>query len=281
MTIKQVLKQFPEAETELLLGHVLKQSKEFLYLYPTQALTKSQELKLQKMMMARRSGWPIAYLLGYKDFYGLHFKVNRSTLIPRPESEWLVDRSLKILDSQRFRAARSNSNYKILDIGTGSGCLAISIKKNHPKSIITAVDISSKALVVAKQNAATYRVNIKFKKQNLLQGDKTKYDLIIANLPYVPKKDYQKLRANLRFEPKGALVDPKQDFHLYKQLLTDIQSHLTTKGAVLLEIDPSMKPLLENYCKKNMPQVKLIFTRDYHKFWRFCQIKFLYNFQKT
>jgi release factor glutamine methyltransferase len=274
MTIEQILKQFPEAESELLLGHVLKQSKEFLYAHPDRNLTKSQKLKFRKLLKARQVGWPIAYLLGYKDFYGLRFKVTRSTLIPRPESEWLVDKALKILGSQRYRAARLNSNNKILDIGTGSGCLAIAIKKNCPRVDLTAIDISQKALTVTKQNAKAHKVAIKFKKQNLLQGDKTKYDLIIANLPYVPKKDYLKLQDNLRFEPKSALVDSRQDFWLYEQLLKSVPDHLSERGQLLLEIDPSMKPLLEKFCKKNIPEAKLIFTNDLHKLWRFCQIKF-------
>lgn len=266
MTIKQTLNKYPIPETELLLGDVLKQSKEFLYLHPEQKLSSLQSKRFLKLFTSFKKGMPIAYLLGYKDFYGLRFKVTHTTLIPRPESEWLVDRSLKILRSVKVP--------KVIDIGTGSGCLAISLKVHSPGTEVTAIDISSQALLVAKFNAKVHKTKIKFRKQSLLQGDKSKYDLIIANLPYVPKKVYNKLLPSLKFEPKSALVDPKQDFNLYEQLLSNLPSHLSPKGVALLEIDPSMKILMEKWCAKNMPHTSLTFTQDLHGLWRFCEIKF-------
>lgn len=266
MTIKQILIKYSISEIELLLGDALKQSKEFLYSHPEQQLTGAQTKRFQKHIAAFKKGLPIAYLLGYKDFYGLRFKVTRSTLIPRPESEWLIDRSLELL--------KSVNNPKVIDIGTGSGCLAISLKVHSPKTEVTAIDVSSQALLVAKFNAKVHKTKIKFRKQSLLQRDKSKYDLIIANLPYVPKKVYNKLLPNLKFEPKSALVDPKRDFNLYEQLLIELPSHLNPNGVVLLEIDPSMKTLLEKWSKKNMPRANLTFSRDLHDLWRFCEIKF-------
>lgn len=264
MTIKQVLHQYPEAETELLLGDVLKQPKEFLYLHPGQQLTARQTQRLQKLVTNFRHGVPVAYLLGYKDFYGLRFRVNQATLIPRPESEWLVDRALTIL--------KNKMTPQIIDLGTGSGCLAISIATKLPKAKVTAVDISVRALAVAKKNAQSHQTQIKFHKQNLLSGDKTKYDLIIANLPYVPKADYQKFQTNLRFEPVGALVDSQGDYVLYQQLLSQFSKNLKPNSHLLLEIDPTMKPLLDIWHKKNMSRVNVSFTRDMQGLWRYCEI---------
>lgn len=263
MTIKAALKKYSAVEIELLLGHVLKQSKEFLYLHPNKILTKNQQFQLGKLVRQRKSGFPIAYLLGYKDFFGLKFAVNKAVLIPRPESEWLVERAIKLA---------SNKPIKILDLGTGSGCLAISIKTHSPKVKMTAVDVSNKALGVAKKNAQAHQVNIKFKNQNLLSGDKAKYDLIIANLPYVPKANYQQLKPSLIFEPISALVDPKGDFSLYQQLLSQFARNLTKNGRILFEIDPSMKPKLQNWIKKNMPCAKITFTQDIHKLVRFAEL---------
>lgn len=266
MTIKQILSKYSIPESELLLGDVLKQSKEFLYLHPEQKLTSLQDKLFLKLFTSFKKGVPIAYLLGYKDFYGLRFKVSRATLIPRPESEWLVNSAIMILKTKTVP--------QVIDIGTGSGCLAISLKVHSPGAEVTAIDISSQALLVAKFNAKAHKTKIKFRKQSLLRGDKSKYDLIIANLPYVPKKVYNKLLPNLKFEPKSALVDPKQDFNLYEQLLSNLPSRLSPKGVALLEIDPSMKMLLEKWCTKNIPRAHLTFTRDFHGLWRFCEIKF-------
>lgn len=263
MTIKEVLKKYPDRETELLLGHVLKQSKEFLYSNPEKALTKTQQLSLSKLISKRKAGYPIAYLLGYKDFFGLRFAVSPATLIPRPESEWLVERAIKLAGTKPV---------SIIDIGTGSGCLAISIATKLPQARVTAVDVSARALAIAKQNAQQHKVKVKFRKQSLLFGDNTKYDLIIANLPYVPTADYKKFHSNLRFEPIGALVDSQGDFTLYKQLLSQYSNHLKPNGHLLLEIDPSMKPRLENWHKKNMPRAKLTFTRDIRKLWRYANL---------
>ncbi|HMR55583.1 MAG TPA: peptide chain release factor N(5)-glutamine methyltransferase [Candidatus Doudnabacteria bacterium] len=266
MTIRSVLKQHPQPEIELLLGHVLKQSKEFLYLHPDLVLSKTQQSKFNKLLSEFQDGKPVAYLIGHKYFYGFKFKVNKHTLIPRPESEWLVDKAIAL--------TKGINSPKIIDIGTGSGCLAISIGKiltNNPK--IYATDISPRALEIAKHNAKQQKVGIKFKIQDLLKNDMKKYDLIIANLPYVPKKTYQKFKSNLKFEPKSALVDPINDFGLYEKLLTKLSVNMSPNGNLLLEIDPSMKSLIKNWLKKNMPRTKVTFARDIHKLWRYCRIR--------
>ncbi|HEX3095881.1 MAG TPA: HemK/PrmC family methyltransferase, partial [Patescibacteria group bacterium] len=131
MTIAESLKKYKDIEADLLLGAVLKQSKEFLYLHPDKVLTAGQTKKLADMVKKRKAGMPAAYLLGYKYFYGLEFKVNQHVLIPRPESEWLVDETLKIISQKLKRNAKEP--LKVLDVGTGSGCLAISIAKNADK----------------------------------------------------------------------------------------------------------------------------------------------------
>ncbi|HMQ01512.1 MAG TPA: peptide chain release factor N(5)-glutamine methyltransferase [Candidatus Doudnabacteria bacterium] len=265
MTVAQALRNYHDIEIELLLGHALKQSKEFLYLHPNAKLSALQAKRLNSFARRRRAGVPIAYLLGTKNFYGLSFKVNRSTLIPRPETEWLVEHAIKLL-------AKKIGTPQVLDIGTGSGCIAISIAKNYPKAKVFATDISEKALVVAKSNARAHRTQVKFTKQNLMTGDKKTYDIIIANLPYVPTADYKANFANLKYEPKSALVDSISNFAIYKKLLIQVPARLKLGGILLLEIDPTMKPLIIKWCKKNMPRAKIKFARDINKLWRYCQI---------
>lgn len=266
MHISSAQTKFSDIEIDLLLSHLLKKPREFLCLEPNFLLSKSMIDRLKVLVKKRRSGWPIAYLIGYKDFYGLSLKVSRATLIPRPETEWIISRSLQII--------KSIPKPKIIDIGTGSGCIAISIAKHSPTANIKAVDLSKAALKIAKENATIHKVKIKFTIQNLLLNDRSKYDLIIANLPYVKQTDYLKLKNQLSYEPKLALVDLKADFWLYDQLLCQAPKHLYPNGKILLEIDPSMKSKLIYWRKKKMPSASLRFTKDIQGLVRYCEISF-------
>ena len=159
MAIKDCLKIYSEIEIELLLEHVLRKPKEFIFLHPEFKLTMRQLNNLTQLAKRRLKGEPMAYILGYKDFYGLRFKVNKSVLVPRPETELLVNHIVRACREQVFstRFVRSK-NIKMLDLGTGSGCIAISLAKKF-KDLkienfkIIASDISKQALAVAKQNA--------------------------------------------------------------------------------------------------------------------------------
>ncbi len=263
MTIQEVLRKYHHPETELLLGNILKQSKEFLYLHPNKNLTSNQLKKFQTWYKKRQQDYPLAYLRGYKEFFGLNFKVNKHTLIPRPESEWLIQKAISLF---------KNKSVKIIEIGTGSGCLAISLAKYLPKANITAVDISPQALIIAKQNAVNHKVKIKYKKQSLLTGDNSKYDLIVANLPYVPKSDYKKFFNNLRHEPKLALVDSNQDMDLYLRLIDQFSNKLTNKGVVLLEMDPSYTNQLSKIITLTYPNKTIQTVKDIHGLDRFLYL---------
>lgn len=261
MTIAGALKKYSKIEADLLLGHVLKQSKEFLYMHGAQKLTAAQQKKFEAITTKRKDGVPAAYLLGYKYFYSLKFKVNRSVLIPRPETEWLVDETLKILKTKR-------SGAKVLDVGTGSGCIAISIAKNADpkKAKVFASDISAPALKVAMENAKANKVKITFAKRDLLQDVTGKFDIIIANLPYVPVSDYKKFYNNLKHEPKLALTDGYDDSRLIIKLVEQAERHLNTNGILLLEMDPKTTKYLKGYKPK--------IHKDIHGLNRFAEIKF-------
>lgn len=245
MTLREILKKYSAIEIEILLEHVLKKPKEFLFMHPETKLTAAQLVKLDGYIKRRIKGEPIAYLVGYKYFYGLKFKVTKDTLIPRPETEWLVDQVIKL-----------GAGKKILDMGTGSGCIAISIAKNI-KTHIHAADISSGALSIAKQNAKLHHAKVMFFKSNLFSNLPYKYDFIIANLPYVPVADYKKLKGNLKHEPKSALTDgTKTGDKIISNFLKQAKDHLNPGGKIFLEIDPSQIKAFVGYPAKIYKDLK-------------------------
>jgi release factor glutamine methyltransferase len=267
MTIAEALKKYKDIEADLLLAHALKQPKEFLYLNPKLKLNPKQLLSFKSIAEKRRNGVPAAYLLGYKHFYGLKFKVNRNVLIPRPESEWLVDRTLKI-------ASKSKKKLRLLEVGTGSGCLAVSIAKglDPKKSEIVATDISDKALEVAKYNSKLHKTKVKFIYSDLLNHVSGKFDIVIANLPYVPVSDYLKLHKNLAYEPFLALTDGTDSFELIKEFITEVKKHLKPKATMLLETDPKSIKILKDHIKEVLKK-KVSVVKDIHGLNRFLLVR--------
>ncbi len=263
MTIAEASKKYHKIELELLLAHVLQKPKEFVFLHEETKLIIKQQREVEKLAKLRLQGRPVAYILGYKDFYGLRFKVNRNVLIPRPETEWLVDRAMT-------RAALGKA--KILDIGTGSGAIAVSLAKElRSRAALEASDISQKALMVAKQNAKNHKVKIKFHHSNLFSNITGKFDIIIANLPYVSTADYRKLRSGLRFEPRGALV-AKDNFEIYQDFLKKLPDYTSRGALVLLEMDPKTKKYLQIWQKKYLPTWKISFYKDFNNLWRYAEL---------
>lgn len=288
MTIRQALKKYQKIEIDLLLAHVLGGSKEFVFLNLETSLSAHQLIRLSALARRRQNGEPMAYLLGYKDFYGLRFKVNKHVLIPRPETEWVVNqvKSLKLKVERR-------QPLKILDIGTGSGCISISLarefKNKNLKFKITASDISTAALKVAKQNAkaillpssdrhihtSTYECDITFIKSDLLNNIKFVPNIIIANLPYGwhgVKNRFSSVKDGLKFEPKEALFTKEKGLFQIRRLLQQIKSLPTSPELIYLEFDPRQKTELKKLIKKYLPKASIIFYRDQRHLWRYAEI---------
>lgn len=262
MTIFELIKKYSDVEIEILLAHILKKSKEFLYLNPTVNLTRDQNNKLVKLVSRRRKGEPIAYILGYKDFYGLRFKVTKATLIPRPETELIVE---KTIESIKKYGAKN-----VLDVGTGSGCIAISLAKNT-KTKVFASDIFVKAIYIAKQNAKTHKAKVKFIKSNLLSNIKFSPDIIVANLPYGWKEWKNNSSAQtigLKFEPKEALFTSENGLKEIRKLLEQVTNLEKKPKVILLEFDPRQKTLLAKLIKKYFANAKYNFYKDLGKKWR-------------
>lgn len=208
---------------------------------------------------------PIQYLLGKTIFYGLEFQVNENVLIPRPETEELVE---WIIESQKSKV--KSQKVKILDIGTGSGCIAISLAKNIPNAEVFAIDVSKKALATAKKNAESNLVKVTFLEKNILETEdlEQQFDIIVSNPPYVRELEKQEIKKNvLDNEPHLALfVDDNDALIFYKKIAKLAQKNLSPNGQLFFEINQylgkEMMELLQKMGFKNIELRKDIYGND-------------------
>ncbi len=196
--------------------------------------------KTEDLINKYLEGMPVQYLLGFTYFYGLKFFVNEAVLIPRFDSEILIEAVLEHLDE--------NKEYRVLDIGTGSGNLAITLKKLLPKIIIDAVDISASALEVAGENAKYHKVDINFIQSDLFSNVNNKYDIIISNPPYVRKEDL--LSEYVLKEPIGALLADDDGLFYYKAILKQISRYLNDKYLVFFEVGINQDLKVKEYARE-------------------------------
>lgn len=291
MTIKKVLEANRNIEIELLLTKTLKVSKEFLFMYPEHELSNNQVRKLSSLIKRRQNAEPMAYILGYKDFMGLRFGVNKHVLIPRPETEELINKVLQVC-----KVNKGKRPIKILDLGTGSGCIIISLAKllssqglkiKDQRYDFYASDISKKALAVAWQNAKKLLPRtplsprgrgikgegvIRFIQSDLFKNIPGKFDIIISNLPYVPKKYYQSKLKDLAWEPKLALTDGTNHWAIFEKFFRQVSNHLTQRGCICLEIDPYSRKLLSEYQQKHLPGARTKFFKDLRNLCQYMEI---------
>ena len=226
---------------ELVCEHYLGYSKTDTRLKFQENLNQSDVLKIYDTAKALKTGMPIQYIFGEADFYNLKFKVNNSTLIPRPETEELVDLIIK-----RFKQeTRNNQKLNILDIGTGSGCIPIALKKNIPNSKVTGIDISKEALEVAKSNTVKNNVDVEFIKLDILSPFDLSLithhlSLIVSNPPYVLNSEAKQMDARvLEHEPHLALfVKDTDPIIFYKRIIDLCTKHLEEKGHLFFELNP-------------------------------------------
>ncbi|MFV8370327.1 peptide chain release factor N(5)-glutamine methyltransferase [Flavobacterium sp. LB2R40] len=217
------------------------------------------------ILVALKQEIPIQYLLGKTNFYGLDFQVNSDVLIPRPETEELVD---WILESQKSKVG--SQKIRILDVGTGSGCIAISLAKNLPNATIFAIDVSEKALATAKRNAENNSVAVAFINQNILETENLlqQFDIIVSNPPYVRNLEKVEIKKNvLDHEPHLALfVEDNDALIFYKKIAELAQKNLPKDGLLYFEINQylgkEMIDLLEKMNFKNIELKKDIYGND-------------------
>lgn len=230
--------EFPKEEIQsffnILTESFLKMSRLDVALDPEKKLSETQLDQFGDALLRLKKHEPIQYITGETQFFGLNFKVNKSVLIPRPETEDLV---LWILDDFNER----KEELKILDIGTGSGCIAVSLAKNLLQAKITAIDISVEAIDTARENAELNQVEIEFKQADILQMTELpeQYDVIVSNPPYVRELEKEDMQRNvLEFEPETALYVKDHDPLLFYEKISELAvNSLKNKGAVYFEIN--------------------------------------------
>lgn len=245
----------PVLDVELLVLSVLKQDRSFLYAYPQALVDVDQLQKIESLMSRRLNGEPIAYILGHKEFWSLDFLVTPDVLIPRPETELLVEQALLLgrISNPRDLAAGSIQK-NVLDLGTGSGAIAIAIAKEKPAWHVTATDVSGAALKIAKENAHRHNVhNISFLQGSWFEAlaPSLKFDIIISNPPYIAKKDPHLLQGDVRFEPCSSLVAGEDGLDDIRLIIEQAVFYLKDGGCVMLEHGYDQAEKVAKILKKN------------------------------
>ena len=237
----------------------MKEEIEYLkkYLHP--------EDNIDEAIKRLEKGEPIQYIVGDVNFYGNIIKVNKNVLIPRPETEELVEKTVEYL-KEYF-----SNDIDILDIGTGSGCIPISLKKIFPKAIIKGVDISKEALTIAKENANINHTDIEFIKSDVFSNVKGKYDCIISNPPYLTENDYV-MDIVKNNEPEIALYAKDDGLYFYKKIIKEAKKHLKDRFIIAFETGENQKKAIIEMAKQHYPDSTIIASKDLRKFDRFIFI---------
>lgn len=253
----------PDLDWTILVAHVVGQPKEFIYSHPEYSLNLKQQLRLWWLVKKYHHEYPIAYLTKHKEFYNLDFFVNKHTLIPRPDTEIMVDEAIEIIND--------NPSITLVDIGTGSGCIPIAVLKNIKKKIPTfATDISNQALAVAQKNTAAHSVQVNFRPGNLFnpikQKDITTDNLIItSNLPYLTTEQTNN-ENSIKKEPYSALYGGKDGLDFYRQLIDQLNIFFKTnrpqKIFLLLEIDPAQTDAIKQIVINKIPTAETKIRQD-------------------
>lgn len=249
---------------ELLLLHVAGRDRTWLYAHPEEILPPETAEEYFALLRRRSLGEPTQHLTGKQEFWGLEFEVTPEVLIPRPETEHLIEVALDRLAVREIRAGRpvrlTGKNITIVDVGTGSGCIAITLAKELPAATIYATDISKAALEVARRNAVRLDVSdrIHFLESDLLEGfaplvarhSPLLFDLIISNPPYISRREADSLPIEVReHEPAAALFGGEEGYELYGSIIPQAAQYLKPGGLLILELGfnslPAVQPLLD------------------------------------
>lgn len=266
MKIKDILKEEEKLQDQkkLALEQVLNLSKPEIILNKEKELTKKEYKTYQKIIKKLQKDIPIQYITHKAFFYGKEYYVNKNVLIPRPETESLVQDTLTLIDKY-FK----DKNLKVIDIGTGSGIIAITLNKENKHLQITATDISNKALKVAKKNQKNHQTNIKFVNTDLYKNIKDKFDVLISNPPYINENSTKIQKQVLKNEPHLALFGGKDGLNYYRNILKNIKSILKENHIIAFEIGENQGKKIQELIKKQYPKDKVIIKKDYNGFDRY------------
>lgn len=246
----------PRLEAELLLAHVADRSRTQLLTSPDRSPSPEQAQAFARLLARRLTREPLPYILGHWEFYGLDLKVDGRALIPRPETEHLVERAVV--------RASSFPKPRIYDVGTGSGCIAVALARHLPQSCIYATDLSTEALTLAKENAIRLGARIHFCQGDLLQPLPEPAHLIVANLPYIARDEWATLMPEVgHYEPRLALDGGDDGLAVIRRLLTQAVSRLHPHGILLMEVGARQADAVRHLARASFPQARIGFIRDY------------------
>jgi release factor glutamine methyltransferase len=240
----------------VLLAHVVQRPKTWLLAHPEAHLSKTQADQLEGLLQRLEVGEPLPYLVGTQEFFGLEFEVNPSVLIPRPETEIMVETALAWL--QEHPSSRNG-----IDVGTGSGCIAISLVSNCPDLNMLATDLSENALNVATKNAQKHNVadRISFSLSDLIPEDPQPVDLVCANPPYIPTEKLVEVNS-LPWEPSLALDGGESGLDLISKLLEKLPAFLNNPALILLETEATLGAQTLQLAKRNFPNAEVSLHKD-------------------
>lgn len=210
---------------------------------------------LENNLKRLKNGEAVQYIIGNVDFYGNIIKVNHDVLIPRFETEELLEKSINYINKY-FK------NPKILDIGTGSGCIAITLKKEIPNSIVDASDISLKALKIAKENTLNNKVDINLIQSNIFENINKKYDVLISNPPYIDINDTEIMDIVKNNEPHSALYAPNKGLFFYEEILKNSKNYLNKKSFIAFEIGYKQGDKIKKIALKYYPNSNIVIEKD-------------------
>ena len=249
MTIKEALTEAAKTlvssdscvlDSEVLLAFVLNKNRSYFRAWPDELLTTEKLDRFQRLVKQRQKGQPIAYLVGEREFWSRRFIVSKDVLIPRPDTELLIE-----ITHETFA---TDQHFSVLDLGTGSGAIAITLALEFPNASVTAVDNSQKALAIAEKNALQHKVhNIQFLRSDWFETvPNTRFDLIISNPPYICPNDPHLLEGDLRFEPSSALIAQHEGLQDLEHITSQAKSFLKHNGLILFEHGFQQGTLVKN-----------------------------------
>tara|TARA_Y100000590_G_C15612460_1_gene974392 strand:+ start:373 stop:1215 length:843 start_codon:yes stop_codon:yes gene_type:complete len=258
-TLQQISNATSKLDSEILLSKIIKKNRKYLILNSNEELKKENIKSFDYLVKRRKKGEPIAYLINKKEFWKENFYINKNVLIPRPDTETLVEETLKLFNV--------NSKLNMLDIGTGSGCILISILKERRNFFGTGIDISKKAINVARFNAKMHQLSnrVKFYNSDVDKFLIGKYDLIVSNPPYIKRQNLKYLEVDVKgFEPKLALDGGKDGFSEITKVISKTAKLLKRNGRFILEIGFGQKKKILSKLKQNNFFINKV-VKDYGK----------------
>lgn len=246
--ILRVFSDSPRLEAELLMGLVLRKPRSYLHAWPEQLLSPEQAELYERLLRRRFAGEPIAYMTGIREFWSMPLKVTPAVLIPRPETELLVEKALLRLPE--------DEDQRVLDLGTGSGAVSLAIARERPRTQVIGVDISLDALEVARGNARLQKIdNVEFRESDWFDAVRgEKFHVVVGNPPYVAEDDPHLLRGDAQFEPRLALDAGAGGMDSFRAILERAHNYIVRQGWLLLEHGPT----------QHLPLRRLLEAQHYH-----------------